>query len=158
MTDVPPKKKKFVPKGRPFKPGQSGNPKGRPPVPEDIRIAAKMGVINFMSICNRLGVMNLVELNNVVSKEAMIDGVKKRVTNDESNVMEVIVASILLKVAKEADVHRLQFFLGQIGQLAPTKLALTTPDGKDSAPMFAPTVVIRLPENGSEAKPEEPLE
>lgn len=37
---------------KPFKKGQSGNPKGRPPLPEDVKAARKLGKAEFVRLVN----------------------------------------------------------------------------------------------------------
>lgn len=49
--------------GRDFKPGQSGNPNGRPPVPEDIKEARKLAKNEFARIMNRFLWMSLEDFN-----------------------------------------------------------------------------------------------
>lgn len=51
--------------GRDFKPGQSGNPKGRPPVPPDLLAARKVNQFEFERIVNRLLFMSRAELLRV---------------------------------------------------------------------------------------------
>lgn len=49
--------------GRNFKKGQSGNPNGRPPVPEDVKEARKLGKNEFTRIMNRCLFMTLAEFD-----------------------------------------------------------------------------------------------
>lgn len=49
--------------GRDFKKGQSGNPNGRPPVPEDVREARKLGKSEFTRIMNKCLFMSLADFD-----------------------------------------------------------------------------------------------
>lgn len=86
---------------KPFKPGQSGNPSGRPKVPGDILEARKL---------------NQVELERIINKYLYMDreSVKAAINNPATPMMELMVASIVAQAAQKGDQQRLDFVLNRL--------------------------------------------
>lgn len=86
---------------RPFKPGQSGNPGGRPKLPDDIKEARKL---------------NQVELERIVNKYLYMDreAVKAAISSPKTPMMELMVASIVAQAAQKGDHLRLDFVLNRM--------------------------------------------
>lgn len=92
------KKGQTPPVGRPWKKGQSGNPKGREPIPEEIREARKITQAEFERICGKLFYSS-------------VDKLKRTVNDDKTPVMEALVARILLKGIQESSRTELNYFI-----------------------------------------------
>lgn len=58
-------KKKFVPEGRRFKKGESGNPKGRPPMPEGLKQLKKLTKDEFQVLINKYWSLSVAELEEL---------------------------------------------------------------------------------------------
>ncbi len=84
-----------------FKPGQSGNPGGRPKLPGDIAEARKL---------------NQHELERVINKYIWMtkDGLKAAAKDPDTTVMELMVASIVASAIEKGDQMRLEFILARI--------------------------------------------
>ena len=84
-----------------FKPGQSGNPGGRPKVPGDILEARKL---------------NQAELERIINKYLYMDreSVKAAISSPTTPMMELMVASIVAQAAQKGDQQRLDFVLNRI--------------------------------------------
>lgn len=84
-----------------FKPGQSGNPGGRPKLPDDIKEARKL---------------NQVELERIVNKYLYMDreAVKAAISSPGTPMMELMVASIVAQAAQKGDHLRLDFVLNRM--------------------------------------------
>lgn len=90
--------KRKMPEGKRFKPGQSGNPKGRTPIPEDVKAARKLTSVEFDRAVGRL---------LFVSRERL-----EEIANDEKEpVLDSLVARILLKGIKESAKAELNYFV-----------------------------------------------
>jgi uncharacterized protein DUF5681 len=94
-----PKEKKLV--GRTWKKGESGNPKGRPPVPADIRAAQKLNRVALARVLDRMINYTQRELEQILM-------------NPNSGILETAVGAILLKSIEEADHMRLNFILDRL--------------------------------------------
>lgn len=94
-----PKGKKIA--GRDWKPGESGNPNGRPPLPPEIREARKLTTAEFIRVANKL--LDMTKAEVVALQKA-----------PDSSIMESILASILVKGFNEGDASRLTFFLDRL--------------------------------------------
>jgi hypothetical protein len=86
---------------KPFKPGQSGNPNGRPKVPHDILEARKL---------------NQVELERTVNKYLFTDrfSLQKVIKDPSTKMMDLMVASIMAQAAQKGDQQRLEFILNRL--------------------------------------------
>lgn len=87
--------------GRDFKPGISGNPSGRPPMPQDVNDARRMSKIEFIRLCNEYLYMTRQEITT-------------RLNAPETPAIELIVGSIVTKSATEGDQSRLSFLLDRM--------------------------------------------
>ncbi len=120
--------------GRNFQPGQSGNPNGPTPIPEDIKQARKLNQIEFERIANKFLFMNRKEIADHVNKP-------------ETPALELLVGSIVSKAVSTGDQVRLNFLLDRlIGKVA-EKHQHAGPNGEPLSPQ-----VVILPSNGREAK------
>lgn len=81
-----------------FKPGQSGNPNGRPKTPEDIKEARKLNRFDFERIVNELWWMPPEELLAVLKDE-------------NTPAIKIMVARIIVEASKEGDPKRAEFLL-----------------------------------------------
>lgn len=84
-----------------FKKGQSGNPSGRPKLPEDVVEGRKLNKIEVARIFNRLINMPATELKDVL-------------TNPDTKAMELIVGKIIAEGIKHGDAARLNFILDRM--------------------------------------------
>lgn len=90
--------KKKMPEGRRFQKGQSGNPAGRTPIPEDVKAARKLTSVEFDRAVGRL---------LFVSRERL-----EEIANDETEpVLDSLVARILLKGIKDSSKSELNYFV-----------------------------------------------
>lgn len=87
--------------GRDFKKGESGNPKGPPKVPEDIREARKLNQITFERIANKYLFSNKSEIT-------------KSSSDPNTPVIELMISSIIHKAVVEGDERRLEFLLSRL--------------------------------------------
>ncbi|MDZ4660759.1 MAG: DUF5681 domain-containing protein [Pseudomonadota bacterium] len=85
--------------GRNFIKGESGNPGGRPALPEDIREARALNRVEFTRILNTYLYLSENDL-------------KARAASNISAI-ELIVAKVILAAIKVGDYKRLEFFLEQ---------------------------------------------
>jgi hypothetical protein len=92
-------KKKVV--GRPFPKGVSGNPSGKPKLPEDIRQASRLTVEMFIGLCNKFLMMTPNELQDAIGQG--------KGTN-----LEMLVASMIQQGIGEGDPKRFDFLLNRI--------------------------------------------
>lgn len=103
MSTEQPKKKSAVGYGRPpehtkWKKGQSGNPKGSKPLPEDVKVARKLTQVEFERICVNLFCMSSKRMSEVVK-------------DPETPVLTALVARILLKGINESSRVELNYFI-----------------------------------------------
>lgn len=87
--------------GRNFRPGQTGNPNGRPKVPHDIKMARDQNKIEFDQSLNRLVRYNVDQIN-----EAM--------RSKDLPIIDMVTAKILASAFNEGDHHRLKFILDRL--------------------------------------------
>ncbi|CAB4169746.1 hypothetical protein UFOVP903_9 [uncultured Caudovirales phage] len=96
-----PKKKQKVSKefeNAKWKKGQSGNPAGKPPLPEDVKAARKLTAVEFERICANLFTMSTRRLTEVAK-------------NPSTPVLTALVARILEKGLHESSRVELNFFI-----------------------------------------------
>ena len=86
---------------KPFKPGQSGNPSGRPKTPEDIAKAKRL---------------NQHELDRIINKYLWMDreAMQARLKDPSTPMMEIMVGSIVAQAAQKGDQQRLEFILQRV--------------------------------------------
>lgn len=91
-----------------FKPGQSGNPNGRPKLPEDIRKASQLTNEEFIRLANRFFAMSRAEIQETLQ-------------DPKATLLELIVGGIAARAAKDNDHTRATFLLDRtIGKVAET--------------------------------------
>lgn len=89
-----------------FKPGQSGNPSGRPKLPRDILEAKQMNTIEFTRLMNRFMSM---------SREQLSDFTK----NPAATTLELLISSIVAKAITNGDHQRAEFLITRlVGKVA----------------------------------------
>lgn len=103
--------------GRDFKPGESGNPNGRPPLPPDIKEARAL---------------NKVELDRVLNRFAYMppDQIEEVLKHPETTSLETAVGKILLEAGKHGDDRRLDFIITRLVGNVPKVHEHSGPDGK----------------------------
>ena len=104
MSEEKPKPKvKTAGYGRPpehtkWKKGQSGNPKGKPPIPEDVKAARKLTAVEFERICANLFNMSSRRLSEVAK-------------DPSTPVLTALIARILEKGLHESSRVELNYFI-----------------------------------------------
>lgn len=81
-----------------FKPGQSGNPKGRPKLPADVLESRKQNTVSVARILNKFMNMNIEELKLLMND--------KKTQN-----LELMIGRIIIEAIKTGDYTRLNFIL-----------------------------------------------
>jgi hypothetical protein len=104
--------------GKDFKPGESGNPNGRPTIPEDIKQARKLNRTELERILNEFCSLSLVDL-------------KARVESKTANVLEVLIGKILAEGIRKGDERRLDFILSRIPSIGPMRQKISLDGGED---------------------------
>lgn len=104
-----------------FKPGQSGNPNGRPKLPEDIRKASQLTNEEFIRIANRFFSMTRGEIQETLQ-------------DPKATLLELIVGGIAAKAAKDHDHYRAEFLLQRTIGKVKDQLEVTMPK---------PTIITR---------------
>lgn len=89
-----------------FKPGQSGNPNGRPQVPIDLKESRSVNKNEFERVLNKYMYMTGPEINSALKSDSL-------------PMMELIVAKILAKAFNEGDQRRLEFVIDRLIGKAP---------------------------------------
>lgn len=84
----------------PWKPGQSGNPSGRPKLPEELRSIRALTQEELQRIISKYGRMPLPELDAIIAAKA-------------GPTLELVVARILQEAFKRGDGQRLEFLLNR---------------------------------------------
>lgn len=102
--------------GRDFKPGESGNPDGRPKLPEDIKEARKLNKIELERILNEYMHMPLKDI-------------QARANLPDTPAFEVLLAKIIAEGIKKGDEKRLGFLLDRV--VGPVKAKLSLDGGED---------------------------
>lgn len=100
-----------------FKPGQSGNPKGRPVLPPELRA---------------IKILTPLELSAYVSKYAKMPAIemKEAVLNPTLPMIELVIANIFMRAVEQGDYQRLAFLLDRaVGR---PKEIITEPDKFES--------------------------
>ena len=99
--------------GRDWKPGQSGNPNGRPPMPKEVREAMNMNKILFAELLTKYLGKTLEEL--VETQKAK-----------DTAALDRIVISVITNAIKKGDDKRLDFLMTRIIGKAESKIDITT--------------------------------
>lgn len=87
--------------GKDFKPGQSGNPNGRPPIPEDIKSARQLNQVEFERTVNSLMEKNKEQLTAILK-------------DPKTPALVMLVARIVRTAMWSADTKRLDFLLNRM--------------------------------------------
>lgn len=103
--------------GRDFKPGQSGNPNGRPMLPADVKQLRELTAIEFTRVVNKY-----LEMTKSQITEAVQD--------PKTPALELMVATIMHKAVVGGDHYRLGFILDrcigkvkEVPEMTPTQFA-----------------------------------
>lgn len=89
-----------------WKKGQSGNPKGRPPIPEDVRAARKLTQVEFERICANLFNTSTKRLGEICR-------------DPQTPVLTALIARILEKGIAESSRVELNYFIERfLGKVA----------------------------------------
>lgn len=99
-----------------FKPGQSGNPKGRAKTPPDILEARQMSRHELERILNRYIRMTKAEII-------------KAAQDPNTPALELMIASLISKGTNEGDYRRISFLLDRLGFVVTQKVEVGGPDG-----------------------------
>lgn len=84
-----------------FKPGQSGNPNGRPKLPDDIRQIRKVNKTEIERVMNKFLSMTKSEISQLVNDQ-------------DTPALEIMLASIIVKATTHGDHQRLNFILDRL--------------------------------------------
>lgn len=106
--------RKPPPKHSQFKKGQSGNPGGKPKLPEDIKKARTLNQLELERVCNRQLYMTRLELAAVARDPG-------------STMLELTVASILGKAMEKGDQQRIEWIAMRLIGRVQDRIEVTTP-------------------------------
>ncbi len=98
----------------PFKPGQSGNPSGRPKIPPDILQARKFTQLELERVINALLYLTKADL-------------QARIKDPATPMIEMIAASIMAQAAVKGDHQRLEFILARMIGRVQERIEVSTP-------------------------------
>ena len=110
--------------GKDFQPGQSGNPKGRPPLPDDLKRARALLKEDFERCAHQLLQMTHQQLDELLKDKT-------------SNLLQLMVAGIMGKAISQGDQVRLNFLLDRIIGPLPKSVELSAPGGERLFPEFS---------------------
>lgn len=105
-----------------FKKGQSGNPGGKLKLPEDIKKARTLNQIELERVCNRQLWMTRAQLREVM-------------TDPETTILELTVASILGKAMEKGDQQRIEWIAMRLIGRVQDRIQVTVPE---------PFAIVRL--------------
>jgi hypothetical protein len=98
----------------PFKPGQSGNPNGRPLLVPELKEIKTLNQFEFHRILNDLSFKTKEEL-------------QAKINNPETTVLELAIASILAKSIQSGDPTRLEYVTTHLGLKPKERIEITNP-------------------------------
>jgi hypothetical protein len=101
-----------------FQKGQSGNPAGRPRLPEDVRKAMAADQTEFYRSLSKVIRMNRMDLTALTK-------------DPDASVMDLMVASLAARAVKEGDPQRIRLLAERIAGKVPEKIEL---EGEVSTP------------------------
>ncbi len=93
--------KGFKAGGKDWKPGESGNPNGRPKVPSDVKQARKLNKVKVERILNRFLAMDRQELERIK-------------TDPSTPILDLFVAGLVAKGVSQGDHKRLEFIFDRL--------------------------------------------
>lgn len=105
----------------PFVKGNKCNPHGRPKLTDEERMARILNRIAFERICNQYLHLSKDELEDIVRRK-------------ETPVIELMVASVVIKAIKSGDQHRLNFLLDRLIGKVPERVEIIEEAEKYDAP------------------------
>ena len=95
-----------------WKPGQSGNPKGRPPTPKDLKGAKELNKVELERILNKYIYMSRSEMNKAIKKKdtpaielLVISLIQKGMQYGDPRRIEAILERLVGKVKKEVELQ-----------------------------------------------------
>lgn len=88
--------------GRPWKPGQSGNQKGRPPLPPEYRAIKEVSPQHVRRAISKMLQMTRADLDEYMKLDSSADG---------PNALECAIGAILIQAIANADHSKLGFLL-----------------------------------------------
>jgi hypothetical protein len=103
------------PRGRPFEPGKSGNPGGRPALPADLKEAQALTRQEFMRVINKYLQMSPAELVAVLK-------------NPATPALHLMVITIIMAAVDKADPIRAEFILIRVLGKAPNAAEVEDPE------------------------------
>lgn len=112
--------------GRDFKPGQSGNPNGRPKLPTDVKEARKLNKSAIEILLNKYLYMPFQELKSTIESQTL-------------SAADMFIATVIYKGITKGDHYRLDFLLNRlIGKVTekmevqmPTPMIIRRPSGEE---------------------------
>ena len=121
-----------------FKPGQSGNPTGRPPeAPAELKNYTKKEIAEVLCRMMKMTVDELVRFSK----------------DPDATALEVIISSVIRECMKKGDFHTLDKMLERVIGRVPQKTELT---GNEGEPFFIPPAVFAPVRPSKAAEPEKP--
>lgn len=98
--------------GKNFQPGVVTNPKGRPRIPDDIRMANELTKNEFIRVVNKY---------LYLTKEQ----IQAELKNSETPALNLMIIGLISKAVSEGDQHRLNFLLDRLLGKVPTPIQTT---------------------------------
>jgi len=105
----------------PFVKGQVANPYGRPKLTDEEKMARILNRVAFERICNQYLHLSKDELEDIVRRK-------------ETPVIELMVASVVIKAIKSGDQHRLNFLLDRLIVKVPERVEIIEEAERYDAP------------------------
>lgn len=102
--------------GKNFKPGESGNPNGRPPVPDDLREARTVNQHEFERVANLYLFMKRPEL-------------MKAAEQADLPMLDTMVVALMVAIVNTGDYKRLNFLLERTIGKVKTVVEISGPNG-----------------------------
>lgn len=97
-----------------FKKGNSGNPNGRPPLPEELKKARKINKAKASQIINDFMNMTILEI-------------KEQISTDDTHAMESLIGKIIIEAQKIGDYSRVNFLFDRMIGKVTDKVEHTMP-------------------------------
>jgi len=125
------KQRKMPKNGNRFKKGESGNPNGRPAIPQDVRHMKKLTVEEFQKI-----IMRFLWLP--------VEDVDKINANRKSLVIDALMASIITRAINEGCIQRMGFLMDRLLGKMSINMPVHIHQGADQEPVF----MVEMNEDG----------
>jgi hypothetical protein len=118
-----------------FKPGVSGNPKGRPPEPAELRAIKNLTKAQLLEVLGMVTTMTLGQLEELANSK-------------EATVLQSMVCGLAIQVMKKGDAHAFDVLMNRaLGKVSDKVKHSGIPEGT-----AAQHVIMMLPVNGFEKK------